>query len=403
MARIDLSQMVQSTAPVKESRTAPDSSKPKSDFAQKLKEKDQSVQEEAKNPKPEKEDGGKDTTEVKDSNKKKQESGLPGDHAGLQAEAGMMLKLQEALNQLMENHLQVPGQGHVEMAAVLAGSEAAAVQKEGAVLPQVMAGSAVLKETMASSGLVTGKELLEAAVKTDAAALLPGKEAVTEQPDAESKKHAQADPENQAAVKASGKTGQPLQSVHKEGFSGKNEPDHGDGKPHENRPGGETAYAHSLQNAGNHALFRETPVRERPETVTVRTTPETFTADLGKALAAKLPSSNGTLSIELEPAALGKMTIKVIYEAGRAAVSIMSANPKTLELLSQSAGDIAQILEQKTGQQTVVYTPQQPQQDMDGRQGGHENGGRRQDRDQENDKRQGQPDSFAQQLRLGLV
>lgn len=405
MTRIDMSRMVQSAPPVKNSTTPPDSSDSKTDFASKLKEKEQPVQEEAKKPRPEKEEEGKGTEEAKDSHKKKQEPGLPGKNADLQVTAEAMLKLQETLNQLVENHVPASKQGHETLAAALTGTKlAGTVQKEGTVLPQVQAGKAVLKETMAMAGHVTGKELLEAAAKTDQTPLAMVKEASGEKPGAETKHHEGAGKEP-AQAKIAGNTAQSpkaAQPVHKEGFSGKHEPDPGEGKAHNPRAGEEAA-THNIQNTGNHTLFRETPVREQAETVTMRTTPETFAPDLGRVLAAKLPGNNGTLSIELEPESLGKMTIKVVYEAGRAAVSIMSANPKTLELLSQSAGDIAQILEQKTGQQTVVYTPQQPQQDMDGRQGGQEGGGRGQDQDQEHQRRQGQPDSFAQQLRLGLV
>lgn len=135
----------------------------------------------------------------------------------------------------------------------------------------------------------------------------------------------------------------------------------------------------------------------------VETTPDTLVQDVGNAMAARMPQKNGMLTIELEPASLGKLTIKVEYEAGKAAVSILSANPKTLELLSQKAGEIAGILEEKTGQQTYVYTHQTAQQ-YDDRQSedNHENG-RNQGRENREEQRRGHTDSFAQQLRLGLV
>lgn len=134
---------------------------------------------------------------------------------------------------------------------------------------------------------------------------------------------------------------------------------------------------------------------------TVKTTPETFPQDIGTALAAKLPSGDGTLTIELEPASLGKMTIKVMYEGGKAAVSILASSPKTLEMLSQNAGEIARILEERTGQETMIYTPE-PQQQMDWDQGGQETGRERQ-QDSREDRRNAQSESFAQQLRLGLI
>jgi len=133
----------------------------------------------------------------------------------------------------------------------------------------------------------------------------------------------------------------------------------------------------------------------------LKTTADTLPEDLGKNLADKLPAKNGTLTIELEPASLGKLTIQLVYENGKAALSIMSTNPKTLELLSQRAGEIAQILEEKTGQETIVYTPSQQENPMD--KNPQEESRGREEQQQRHEKRQEQPDSFAQQLRLGLI
>lgn len=125
--------------------------------------------------------------------------------------------------------------------------------------------------------------------------------------------------------------------------------------------------------------------------------PEAF----ARNLADRMPGRDGTLTIEFEPASLGKVTLRVIYEAGRTSVSLMSDNPKTLEILSQNAGQIAGILEDKTGRETVIYTYQSQQQFGDSREGASE--GRREPREQKDDRRREQRDSFAQQLRLGLI
>ena len=61
---------------------------------------------------------------------------------------------------------------------------------------------------------------------------------------------------------------------------------------------------------------------------------------------------------------------------------------------------LAQILEEKTGTPTVIYTPEQTEnrQNMD-QDTGHGRNGRQDQKEQ----RQKQDDSFAQQLRLGLT
>ena len=101
---------------------------------------------------------------------------------------------------------------------------------------------------------------------------------------------------------------------------------------------------------------------------------------------------------------LGKLTIKLVYEAGRAAVSILASNPRTLEILNQRAAEIASILEEKTGQETVIYTQpsqQQEDQETEQRQGGRGNQQEQEERRQS--QKEQHTESFAQQLRLGLI
>lgn len=142
------------------------------------------------------------------------------------------------------------------------------------------------------------------------------------------------------------------------------------------------------------------------EEIPLKTTQADLPKDLGRTLADRFPGTGRELIVELEPANLGKLTIKMVYEAGRAAVSIMATNPRTLEILNQRAAEIASILEEKTGQETIIYT-QEPQQENqeenpDQNHGGRE-GQRQEEKHQAKDNSQHEAESFAQQLRLGLV
>ena len=65
-------------------------------------------------------------------------------------------------------------------------------------------------------------------------------------------------------------------------------------------------HAEYIHPANSQDMSGPAAARHIPETVTVRTAPETFPVDVGKTIAAKLPGNNGMLTIELEPAALGK-------------------------------------------------------------------------------------------------
>lgn len=168
----------------------------------------------------------------------------------------------------------------------------------------------------------------------------------------------------------------------------------------QSQPAGESMYQTVSKPEGMDTLFRQMDVKSAMNSETVSTSPETFAPDIGKALADRIPEKNGTLTIELEPASLGKLTIRVVYESDRATVSILASNPKTLEILNQNAAEIAHIMEEKTGQQTMIYVPESQEQ-MDART--DEQGHRGQDRDQEEPKHRDQSDAFAQRLRLGLV
>ena len=130
------------------------------------------------------------------------------------------------------------------------------------------------------------------------------------------------------------------------------------------------------------------------------TAQDTLTEDLGNYLDTKISEKKGKLELSLEPERLGKLTIRLEYEKGKTEVTIFSTSAKTLEILSKEAEHLAQILEEKTGTPTVIYTPEQTEnrQNMD-QDPGHGRNGRQDQKEQ----RQKQDDSFAQQLRLGLA
>ncbi len=138
----------------------------------------------------------------------------------------------------------------------------------------------------------------------------------------------------------------------------------------------------------------ETGRWQEGEPVHLKTAENTLPKDLGDVLGPGLLQKKGELTVELEPASLGKLTIKVVYEAGRASVSIAAANPKTLEMLNEKAGELAGILEEKTGQTTIVYTQASQQDngeypaDQDGRKEG-------QDRRQDGRQNRQESDNFA--------
>lgn len=154
----------------------------------------------------------------------------------------------------------------------------------------------------------------------------------------------------------------------------------------------------------NQSQAADAPEPRRTEEPVLKATVEDLPQELGRALTSGQQTGSRTLTVELEPVSLGKLTIRVEYEAGRTAVSILSSNPKTLELLGEKASEIASILKEHTGEETVIYAqePQRQEEDRyDGRQGAGQGGQREQKQQKEEERRE--TESFAQQLRLGLV
>ena len=156
------------------------------------------------------------------------------------------------------------------------------------------------------------------------------------------------------------------------------------------------------------AQQQELPVGTN-ETMMMRTSESTLTDDLTNLVSSRFPSKNGQLTIELDPENLGKITINVNYDSGHAAVSISATNNKTLEMLTKSAPQMANIIQQKTGQETSVFVPntQQSGTKHDMADGRESNENREQQRSRQNEQQSRTDETsntaFLQQMRLGLV
>ncbi len=170
---------------------------------------------------------------------------------------------------------------------------------------------------------------------------------------------------------------------------------------------GHAAGGSSVQN-----VFTNGSMRVHSERTVLPTSEAKLPEDLANMIADRGIGRRGELVIELEPRNLGQITIRLNYEGGRASLMILSSNPKTLELLSERAEDMARILSQKTGNDTEVQLPQRNegghQMNWQEQQGRGDSENRRhadqafQDRNRER-QHQDRSESFLQQMRLGLV
>lgn len=131
-------------------------------------------------------------------------------------------------------------------------------------------------------------------------------------------------------------------------------------------------------------------------------------ADMLKDMIAKqIINGNKELEIKLTPRSLGDLTVKVSYQDGAAAVSIICSDKKALQAMSQKAGELGLILENNLGSRTeVIVETRQDQQGRlyeDGR-GQQSYNGQQSSGQQHSDKKQNETETidFLQQLRLGI-
>ncbi len=106
--------------------------------------------------------------------------------------------------------------------------------------------------------------------------------------------------------------------------------------------------------------------------------------------------------IQLAPRNLGELVIQVSYEGGKAVLSIVCSDPETMQLLAGSSGELATIIESRTGTQTQVVVEQPPQ---DYTQQHQEKDGNANQQGQEEQKKNSKSETndFLQQLRLGIA
>ena len=329
----------------------------------------------------------------------KQDAAPRADHTEEKELAGSIAELQAALSQMMVQNLGETSDLADQLTASAEALEAVAQNKVLEKVQEALAGEPEQETAQMAAAREAQKEIAGSLKNFEAVAATPMAAAQTAE-----NKEVQKPVHTEEATAA---TAPVIQAEAKIPVMAAEETA-GDSRRQETRERDSQEGAISVQELMASSMTRGTSPREtlaaletpRQQAVTLPTTPETFPQDVGNRLAASLPRTDGTLTIELEPASLGRMTIRVVYEAGKAAVSIVSENPRTLELLTQNASEIARILEEKTGQITEVYTPD-ARQFLEEGQAGQQEQQRRQEEPEK--KKHDQTESFTQMLRLGLV
>lgn len=158
--------------------------------------------------------------------------------------------------------------------------------------------------------------------------------------------------------------------------------------------------------------FSRTEERISPEKGSVQTMYVSDRAEIPQKLMEKLLIKTGIeeneFEIQVNPENLGKITVKVQYEDGISTVSIICSERKTMELISQSANEIGNAMEQNLGKPTEVYVEkkdsdnfwqeQQQENDHTGR-----DAEQQRQREEREKMKQMKTNRFFEELRLGFI
>ncbi len=129
-----------------------------------------------------------------------------------------------------------------------------------------------------------------------------------------------------------------------------------------------------------------------------------YVSEINQTIAENVMLGKESFEIQLQPENLGTLTIKASMEAGKAVVTILCSDLDTLQTLSRNSGDIASILENRSGTETQVILETPPKDFMQQERQNDEQGNRQaQSENQNNGKDFADSTDFLQQLRLGLT
>ncbi len=161
------------------------------------------------------------------------------------------------------------------------------------------------------------------------------------------------------------------------------------------------------------APVAQAPVRDlgeeiRPQEVTTVhvAQPEELPEKLTDQILSKLEEGVQSFEIEIEPESLGKIAVKIQYQDGQAAVSILCTEKKALDVLGNHAREIGNIIERNLGGETrIIVEKQEPDYLNQNRDENHQGRQGEQEQKKEGNRKQDTEDSeqFLQRLRLGLM
>lgn len=135
--------------------------------------------------------------------------------------------------------------------------------------------------------------------------------------------------------------------------------------------------------------------------------PEELPEKVTDQLMAKISEGIKEFEIHIEPVNLGKIAVKILYQAGQTTVSIMCSEKRTLDILGRNAGEIGQIIDKNLGGTTTIVVDKQESDYLNQTRDENQQNGRNGEQEQQEGrkKEEGVDDAqdFLQKLRLGLA
>lgn len=150
------------------------------------------------------------------------------------------------------------------------------------------------------------------------------------------------------------------------------------------------------------------PEAERPETIArvYVEQPEELPEKVTDTLLSKLLEGVKEFEIHIEPVNLGKIAVKVLYEGNQTTISIVCAEKRAMDALSQNVHEIGNIIDRNLGGETTIIVEKQETDYLNQTRDENEQADQNAKQQKEN-KNQNQDnedaEQFLQKLRLGLA
>lgn len=124
-------------------------------------------------------------------------------------------------------------------------------------------------------------------------------------------------------------------------------------------------------------------------------------------LLAKISEGVQEFEIHIEPANLGKIAVKILYQEGQATISVMCSEKRALDVLGRNAGELGQVIEKNLGGTTTIIVDKQESdylnQQKDENQQNGQDAQQNQQKESKNEQSPEEAEQFLQKLRLGLA